>query len=221
MFKDRSLLARVRCELEESKFQGDVDIENLLSLPLLQSVYAETLRVRVEAVAILYSERDDIHINEWRIPRNNVLLLQTAPAHMDTDFWYTDEGRHPVDRFWADRFLEYPDKAHSGPTQKTSDESKVAPANNCGKPRFVGTGLANYFIPFGVGERLCPGRLFAKRLMIAFCAYVVQNFDVEILSDQAHFESNSVFFGIGTQRPKDKIPFRIRKRVRDQQGKVD
>ncbi|KAL8778774.1 MAG: hypothetical protein Q9213_007254 [Squamulea squamosa] len=53
VFKDRGLLARVRGELEESKFQGSVDIPNLVSLPVLQSVYVETLRVRVEAVAIL------------------------------------------------------------------------------------------------------------------------------------------------------------------------
>lgn len=74
------------------------------------------------------------------------------------------------------------------------------------------SGLANSYMPYGVGERMCPGRGFARREIIAFCALMVDRFDIEIVPTKKEFELNPLFYGIGTQRPLRSIPFKIRKR---------
>lgn len=57
VFRDPKLLSRVRAELAAANVQGvtsNQDVEKLLSLPLLQSIYAELLRLRVEVHAGAY-----------------------------------------------------------------------------------------------------------------------------------------------------------------------
>jgi cytochrome P450 len=232
VFKDAQLLSRVRMELEDYNYGGGSDLSSssssssykvgtskedidlLLQLPLLQSVCAEVLRLRVEVQHVLYSEREDIVLNEHRFPPKHVVTVPTRPAHHDEKVWNTCHGKHPLDRFWSDRFLVYPGDPNSGPLRpkKHADgEAKVSPVGR-GTPRFRESGTADCFIPYGVGERTCPGRFFARREIIAFCASIVQNFDLEILTQQQHIPSNDIFYGLGTQNPDGKIPFRIRKR---------
>jgi cytochrome P450 len=81
-----------------------------------------------------------------------------------------------------------------------------------GEARFVTSGMANFYIPFGVGERICPGQFLAKRLIMAFCAEIVFHYDIEILSMEKKVKMDPNYFGLGTERPARKIPFRIRKR---------
>ncbi|MCJ1270046.1 hypothetical protein MMC22_009940 [Lobaria immixta] len=221
VFRDRSLLSRVRAELATVHFQGITsreDIDKLLSLPLLQSIYAEMLRLRVETQTVLSSDREDIRINEWQFPKKTLILVPCGAAHRDLSFWNTKEGEHPVDQFWADRFLIYPDDRRSGPRKNgTADldkfgEKATEAAADPGKPKFVNSGLANSFIPYGIGERTCPGRGFARREIIAFCAIMVHQFDLEILSTEKDFKISPAFYGLGTQRPLRKIPFKVRKR---------
>ena len=222
VFKDRHLLSRVRTELAAIDFQGQVsydDVEKLLTIPLLQSIYSELLRLHVEVQTIFNSDKEDIQINEWRIPRHSLVVVPAGEAHKDPTYWNTRSGEYPLNKFWADRFLVYPGDRHSGPRKSTSPESfkdrfetpKTELDNK--NPRFVNSGLADSFMPYGIGERTCPGRGFARREIVAFCALVVYYFDIEILATDKDFERNSAFYGIGTQRPRNKIPFNIRKRV--------
>jgi cytochrome P450 len=224
VFKDQNLLSRVRAELRTVEFSAitsSQDLEKLLSLSLLQSVYAEVLRLRVEVQSVFYSEREDIEINEWRFPKKSLLLVSAGPAHRDPNVWNTREGEHPVNTFWADRFLVYPNDPRSGPKRKTPEElarfqqdQTNSTITDRGKPRYVTGGMGNSYMPYGVGERTCPGRFFAQRLMIAFCAQIVNDFDIELLTTTKNFESSSTFYGLGTQRPLGNVPFRIRRRAR-------
>ena len=221
VFRDTSLLSRVRAELAAAHFKdilSSQDINTLLSLPLLQSVYAEMLRLRVEVQTIFTSDREDIRINEWRFPKKSLVVVPAGAAHRDPNFWNTKNGEHPVSEFWADRFLAYPNDPHSGPRRTTAadsvDSKKKASdtAGDPGKLKFVSSGLANSYMPYGIGERTCPGRGFARREIVAFCALVVDRYDVEILSTEKDFELSPSFYGIGTQRPLRNIPFKVRKR---------
>ncbi|KAF4633640.1 hypothetical protein G7Y89_g4481 [Cudoniella acicularis] len=129
VFKDKNLLERVRKELENAvpkliPSNQEQNVEVLMSLPLLQSVYAEVLRLRVEGQHVLCSTREDFQLNEWIFPKNNLVLVPTSAAHMNENFWNTRGGQHPLDTFWADRFLVYPDDSSSGPKKK--------PKNNLG-----------------------------------------------------------------------------------------
>jgi len=183
-------------------------------------VYAEVLRLRVEIQSVFYSDREDIQVNEWRFPKKSLLLVPTGPAHRDPDFWNTRDGEHPLDTFWADRFLVYPNDPLSGPRRKTaaalskSEQDRIQNLIDRGKPRFVSTGMADSYMPYGVGERTCPGRGFSRREIVAFCASIVNDFDIELLTTQKHFESSTTFYGLGTQRPLGSVPFKVRRRAK-------
>lgn len=84
-----------------------------------------------------------------------------------------------------------------------------------GGPKSISSGMADAWIPYGVGERTCPGRFFAKREIILFCAEIVSEFDLELLATEKHFKANSRFYGLGTQRSLNEIPFRLRRRHLD------
>lgn len=211
VFRDNNLLLRIRRELTAVDFRGitlSQDIDKLLSLPLLQSVYAETLRLRVEVQTVFSSDREDILINEWRFPSKSLVIVPAGAAHRDTSFWNTKNGEHPLDTFWADRFIAYSNDPRSGPRRSNADiddyksgqDTKLATADYR-TPKFVSSGLANSFMPYGIGERACPGRGFAHREIIAFCVIMVHQFDIEILSTEKDFEMSPAFYGIGTQRP--------------------
>jgi hypothetical protein len=125
VFNDQSLLSRVRAELRQIGFSAitsSQDLEKLLSIPLLQSANAEVLRLRTEVQSVFYSEREDIKINEWRFPKKSIILVPAGPAHRDPNVWNTRDGEHPVNAFWADRFLVYPNDPRSGPKRKTPAE---------------------------------------------------------------------------------------------------
>ena len=65
---------------------------------------------------------------------------------------------------------------------------------------------------YGIEKRSCPGRGFARREIVAFCALIVEKFDIKILSTEKTFEISSAFYGIGTQRPLRSILFKVRNR---------
>ena len=222
IFRDHGLLSRVRTELESAALQGITsgqDIDKLMSLPLLQSICAELLRLRVETPTVFSSYREAIHINEWHIPKDSLVLVRSGTAHRDPDFWNTKNEQHPLDQFWADRFLVYPEDPQSGPRKEaTSDrvksdlQARKLPVSRT-DGRFVSSGLTDSFIPWGIGERTCPGRGIARRVIVGVVATMVQRYDMEILSSD--FRINTAFDGIGTQRPLRRIPFKIRNRKFD------
>lgn len=224
IFKDESLLSRVRMELKKANFESFTTkdtIDKLLLLPLLQSIYAEVLRLRVEVQQVLGSDHEDIQLTQWRFPKKSLILVPTLPAHMDHKSWNTRGGKYPLNVFWSDRFLTYSNDPLSGPINKMGKaqnkgeevevEQRFSAASSV-EPKFKENGTTDFFIPYGVGERACPGRFFARREIVAFCAIIVNGFDVELLTNQKEFKSNETFYGLGTQRPLGCIPFRIRKR---------
>jgi hypothetical protein len=68
------------------------------------------------------------------------------------------------------------------------------------------------------GTAICPGRLLAKRITLFTIAMMVRTFDIEILSQS--LQLGSLKFGMGVDKPKKPIPFRIKKRVGIEIGDV-
>jgi len=218
VFRDPSLLSRIRAELAAANVTDIVspeDIEKILALPLLQSVHSEVLRLRVEVQSVFTSEKEEIRINEWRFPKKSLILVPTGPAHRDPNFWNTRDGLFPLHTFWADRFLANSNDPGSGPIRKS--EAAVAKAlrkqSKDNTPKYISAGMNDSFMPYGVGERTCPGRFFARREIVAFCAKVVNELDIEITSTEKEFAISPAFYGLGTQRPLRNIPFRVRRRM--------
>lgn len=187
------------------------NIDYLCSNPLLESIYAETLRLRIAAFIMRSPERDSIKANQWIFPKRSIVLVATTPAHMDEKIWNTGDGnQYPLERFWAERFLVYPNDPTSGPT-RTNQQSKAgrSPASN--GPSFSVEGLGGSWIPYGGGYRACPGRHFAKREILMTLAVMVTMFDIE-LDAKMNRTIDPRANGLGAQRPLARIPFRIRRR---------
>lgn len=181
------------------------DIDQLIRLPVLQAVYAETLRLRMHFYIIRMSDTE-MNIRDWIIPRRKVIVTPTTVAHMDSKAWNIGlKHEHPVDQFWIGRFLTYPSK---------SDHENTQPNDPASSPIFSTKGLEGSWIPYGGGPRQCPGRHFAKRQIILTIALMVSLFDCEILEEGRNMQENFTLkgFGSGISRPAGEVPMRIRRR---------
>ena len=222
IFKDAGLLSRARAELNAScsptaLSETNFSSKTLLALPLFQSIYAETLRLRTSAYAARYTDRSELQVNEWTIPEKSIILVSSTAAHTDPNVWNTKNDKHPVHQFWADRFLIHPNESASGPivnqaATQVSSLSSLPYTNSETTPKFSLSGTNGIWLPYGGGPRMCVGRSFSKRAMIAASAILISLFDVEILADEKALEMDPKYYGLGGQHPMGKVPFRIRKR---------
>lgn len=201
----------MRAELDGCALKGPdgrikFDIDQLLRLPVLQAVYAETLRLRMHFYIIRMTDREDMKVQDWIIPRRKVIVTPTTVAHMDTDAWSTGlHNGHPVDQFWVGRFLRSPSKDSHG---------KENPPNSVRSPEFSTKGLEGSWIPYGGGPRQCPGRHFAKRQIMLTTALMVSLFDCEILEQGRDIQEDSTLkgFGGGVSHSSSKVPIKIQRR---------
>jgi len=205
-----------------------LEVESLLRKPFLLSIYAETLRLYVRVYITRCPERSDLQINDWIFPKNKVILVASDPAHFDSQIWNTSNGRHPLNKFWAERFLLRAGDDSSGPVRnleghnaegsikplkgRLGQESNLQPATLKIPVRFTMNGLYGSWIPYGGGSRACPGRHFAKREILFTCAMLLAAFDIEILAHEEDLKIAGGRYGFGAQYPAGKIPARIRKR---------
>jgi cytochrome P450 len=79
------------------------DIQALTSLPLLQSVYTETLRLHV-SVNITREVVKPLDIAGYTLPSGSIIQAPTAVAHFDEGVWGV-EG-HPASEFYAERHVK-------------------------------------------------------------------------------------------------------------------
>jgi len=185
-----------------------LDVAKLCSDPLLQSMYAETLRLRFAALIVREAAHGGFSFMGWSIKKDETLLVSSQTEAMNEDVWNAGHGAeaHPLDRFWAGRFVVDPADPRSGPLR----EPKATRAE-AGAPSYSMDGLSASWIPYGGGKHLCPGRHFAKRWVIVTAAVFLTTFEIE-LDEKGHVESDTTQFGFGTLPAKGKVPCRIRRR---------
>jgi cytochrome P450 len=157
----------------------------------------------------------DIDFCGWAINKNERLSIASSNEAMDERIWNvgSDSDPHPLEEFWADRFLVYPNDPNSGPLKARQAPKSPETVEGRGEPRFSPEGLENSWIPFSGVPRLCPGRHFAKQEMISAAAIMLAAFEIELRTNQKP-EIDKSYFGFGTVPPKGKIPCRIRRRHR-------
>ncbi|KAL9015329.1 MAG: hypothetical protein Q9173_000057 [Seirophora scorigena] len=226
-YRDSILLSRARAEVEAARRptpepeQAELDITKLCSSPLLQSAYAETLRLRVALVITRTPEHEDFHMGNWTFPKNRPIVFSSRSAAMDPEVWNagTANDPHPLDRFWADRFLIDPNDPTSGPSRKDPDQTKQQVTNSAAegelkaKPYFSMENVAGGWVPYGGGQRMCPGRHFAKQEIIGTFATLLLHYDIELLTAKDwEPQPDMNFFPFGGLPPVGKIPFRIRRK---------
>jgi cytochrome P450 len=79
VFKDTELLNEVRRDVEACKVNGQFDINKLIQQPLLQAVFAESLRLRTHNMFIRKTT-EDISIMDWVIPKNRFVVAWSTPG---------------------------------------------------------------------------------------------------------------------------------------------
>jgi hypothetical protein len=127
-----------QCEIYEPK--------KLEKLPLLSSIYAETLRLYAKSYLIACSPYADIQLGTWWLPKGEMGLVNSHNSHIDATFWNTKDGLHPVDKFWADRFIYDPRDSSTGPVKP---EFRKLSKPEGSRPFFSMEGLESAWIPYG------------------------------------------------------------------------
>ncbi|KAI0850264.1 cytochrome P450 [Daldinia vernicosa] len=210
IYRDPELLASVRAEVDTCATRSadgriQFDIDKLLRLPVLQAVYAETLRLRMHFYIIKMPDRVDMKIRDWIISRRKVTVTLTTAAHMDSKAWNTGlNNEHPVNEFWVGRFLTY-------------YQSGSEPCNGQAygsTPAFSTKEYEGSWIPYGGGPRQCPGRHFAKRQILLTTALIISLFDCEISEEGKSVQEDLTLkgFGGGISHPINPVPIYIKQR---------
>lgn len=226
IYQDQTLLSRARKEVSRAaNLKSDdpeddspkFDIPTLCGSPLLQSMFAEILRL-YQAVALMRMSDNDLELDGWQFRKHRMIFLCSRTVYLNAKLWNigSSEKPHPIDQFWSDRFLAYPgdrasvtwDGAEGALTKESDGQSKGRDA----QPFFSLQGLENCWVPFGGGATMCPGRTFAKNEMLASFAMLSHQFDVELLVPRKNIVPDMNFFSISMLPPKAKIPFRIRRK---------
>ena len=163
---DPTVLPRILAELRTTlRADGTVDIPTLVSLPLLNSAFHETLRLYVD-ILVTRQLNSDITLDKYIFRKNDSVTAPSYLSHYDAEFW----NNHPMDKnasisasgvneWYAYRFLKHDPET--------------------GKDVFSTQGTAGKFFPFGGGHQMCPGRVFARQEVLGAVALVLLNYDIE------------------------------------------
>ncbi|KAL9103337.1 MAG: hypothetical protein Q9163_001603 [Psora crenata] len=105
LLNERSLLDRVTskaeaCRTTQPTEAPSFDTVKLCNQPLLQSCYAETLRMYVAVYIIRKPVYEDAQVLDYTIPKENMMVISSAMSHMDKRNWKTgiSEDR-PIENF--------------------------------------------------------------------------------------------------------------------------
>jgi cytochrome P450 len=87
IIKDPDLHNKIREGISEAwitndALKGSFDIQKLASMPLLQSVYTETLRLHV-SILVTRTATEPVVIGGYHIPKGSVFQAPTEVAHLD------------------------------------------------------------------------------------------------------------------------------------------
>jgi cytochrome P450 len=110
--KDRALLQTVREEVVNACVTTDIDgnetfhIEKVTSLPLLQSVFTEILRLHMN-FNLMRNVNEEIVLDGIIFQPGSMLQAPMRIAHFEEAVW--GHPGHPATEFWAERHIA-PDK---------------------------------------------------------------------------------------------------------------
>ena len=164
--------------------------------------------------------------------------MSSRTAALNPSVWNagTATDRHPLDMFWAERFLVYPNDLTSGPlrdgkchadkatnlSQPQTDIVQRGESPSCSSydsptgerplPKFSMDALSGAWIPYGGGQRMCPGRHFAKLEIIGTFALLIDKYDIELtMPKEWQPEMDMRYFPLGGLPIKGGVRFKIRR----------
>jgi cytochrome P450 len=161
------LISEVRAELESIGYPTLQPSEYVTvipsKVPLLRSIYFESLRVHMNSVNIreVLATADLVTDKRtWKLEKGGLVTLAGTLLHEDEEF-----HPHP-EQFQPKRFM---DKEAGGGGENPAKSTK----------------------PFGGGTSYCPGRVFAEKQIMGFLAAMVMRYDMKIVTKDYVIPRNS------------------------------
>ena len=89
IIQDLDLYDKIKEEISQAKIKdgssaGSFDVQKLASMPLLQSVYTEILRLHI-SILVTRTATKPVSIGDYDIPKGSVFQAPTEVAHLDDD----------------------------------------------------------------------------------------------------------------------------------------
>ncbi|KAI3322262.1 cytochrome P450 [Xylariaceae sp. AK1471] len=153
------------CTINPDTGSRTFDVPKLLALPMLQSVYVETMRMRM-SFSPMREVVAPVTMGGYDLKKGSLVFAPNHVAHYSEAAWGA-EG-HPASEFWGARHIKYVEKL---------DEH----GNVVREPKFELASHRNNFFPYGGGPSMCPGRFFAKQKFTTTIALLLVRFDIEFV----------------------------------------
>uniref|UniRef100_A0A8C6HY13 Cholesterol 7-alpha-monooxygenase n=1 Tax=Mus spicilegus TaxID=10103 RepID=A0A8C6HY13_MUSSI len=166
-----------------------LDQEQLNDLPVLDSIIKEALRLSSASLNIRTAKEDfTLHLEDgsYNIRKDDIIALYPQLMHLDPEI-YPD----PL-TFKYDRYLD------------ESGKAKTTFYRN-------GNKLKYFYMPFGSGATICPGRLFAVQEIKQFLILMLSYFELELV--ESHIKCpplDQSRAGLGILPPLNDIEFKYK-----------
>ena len=138
--KDPSLLQALREEVNTAYATDPrtgsrtLNLQKFAALPLLTSVYSETLRLSM-SFNVVRNVSQTFTLDGYEIPKGALAQAPTLVAHYDEDVWGMEA--HPASEFWAERHIKY--------TEEKDDSGNISR-----KRVFDMGGRSGSYFPYGM-----------------------------------------------------------------------
>ncbi|KAH9900108.1 cytochrome P450 [Xylariomycetidae sp. FL2044] len=143
-----------------------LDVPQLQRLPLLQAVYAETMRVHV-SYTVTRDITAPIVIDGYELEKGASVSATTILAHADEAVWNPD-GKTPSSEFNVHRHIKIVDKV---------DEN----GNRVRERAYAMAARPSSYFPYGGGNSICPGRHVAKQHILSTLGLLLARFEIEFV----------------------------------------
>lgn len=185
--KDPLLFRQVRDEVTlvcvvDELGNSSIDVDRLMSSPLLQSIYAETLRLHV-SINVTRQLTSNITLGEFSLEKGSVIQAATEICHLEEAVWGVPG--HPASEFWAERHIKHVQEDDGQWKRQFAMTKKPGEFFPFGKLKSIMLKARDVFVEAnrcgmsGGGLGMCPGRFFAKQEVILTIAMLVSMFDIE------------------------------------------
>ncbi|KAI1746710.1 cytochrome P450 [Xylaria castorea] len=170
LLQDADLLRAIKLEVSQALVHNKnssekIDLQKLLSMPLLQSVYVEALRLHV-GILITRTSTAPVTIAGYNFPAGTVFQAPTQVSHIREDVWGTPE--YPASQFWAYRHVKEKHVTNEAGGNRKHLELSISARSGA-------------FYPYGGGASMCPGRNLAKAEVLLTVAMLVSRLDMKFV----------------------------------------
>lgn len=201
ILRDPKMHAYVSSEIEAhaTPESGMYNFMQLATLPLIQSLHAETTRLYSSNLAVRQVTSPVFNLDDkYTVTKGTDIFISNKFNAQFSAAWAQARPNaleRPLDVFWAERFLV---------DGKGRDK----------KESFSDAGLSGNWTSYGGGEHKCPGRHFARHIGLVTLAILMGEFEIEMVDKEAASKTVPPIkkAAWGTMKPTGKVGVRIRKR---------